>query len=146
MKTCAEKFFEVHFYFCMIEFIWDGLSGPNFDLYRGLFNLSAALKSRQLVADCNPQLQNPTLVDRIDQNETSYTMPFIQSSQNCTPCYKNEDRSVVYARWCPYITPFDTGLGLLRPTGICCPQTAPRLVQPYCRVHPCDQHRQTDTP
>ena len=27
----------------MIEFIWDGLSGPNFDLYRGLFNLSAAL-------------------------------------------------------------------------------------------------------
>jgi len=27
----------------MIEFIWDSLSGPNFDLYRGLFNLSAAL-------------------------------------------------------------------------------------------------------
>jgi len=43
MKTCAEKFFEVLFYFCMIEFIWDGLSGRNIDLYRGLFNLSAAL-------------------------------------------------------------------------------------------------------
>jgi len=43
MKTCAGKFFEVLFYFCMIEFIWDGLSGPNFDLYRGLFNLLAAL-------------------------------------------------------------------------------------------------------
>jgi len=47
MKTCAEKFFEVLFYFCVIEFIWDGLSGPNFDLYRGLFNLSAALTATE---------------------------------------------------------------------------------------------------
>jgi len=36
----------------MIEFIWDGLSGPNFDLYRGLLNLSAALLLRLLCWSC----------------------------------------------------------------------------------------------
>ena len=59
----------------MIEFIWDGSSGPNFDLYRGLFNLSAAL-GRDLSP--SPSVGQSVSLHRLTERDCR-----LAHSQNC---------------------------------------------------------------